>query len=118
VVTAGGEELRYRRMYEMVASGYGSEVAKEGKEPVVAWRGLKLSPGMIAVDPDLIPLGSRVYVTGYSHPNLPQGGFVGLAADVGSAIQGNRIDIYIEGTRQEVWSFGNQKTKVYLLSSE
>jgi|GEM_PF-4465889 len=118
VVTADGRELRYRRMYEAVATGYGSEVAKPGREPIVAWRGLKLRPGMIAVDPDLIPLGSRVYVTGYNHPNLPQGGFVGLAADVGSAIQGNRIDIFVEGTPRQVWSFGNQNVKVYLLASE
>ncbi|GGB35480.1 LysM peptidoglycan-binding domain-containing protein [Virgibacillus dakarensis] len=41
---------------------------------------------VIAVDPDLIPLGSEVYVEGYGHAT---------AADVGSAIKGNKIDVHV-----------------------
>lgn len=41
---------------------------------------------VIAVDPDVIPLGSKVYVEGYGEA---------VAADIGSAIKGNRIDVFI-----------------------
>ncbi|WP_085993956.1 3D domain-containing protein [Oceanobacillus senegalensis] len=41
---------------------------------------------VIAVDPDVIPLGSEVYVEGYGYAT---------AADIGSAIQGSRIDLFI-----------------------
>ncbi|WP_068673946.1 3D domain-containing protein [Oceanobacillus sp. Castelsardo] len=41
---------------------------------------------VIAVDPNVIPLGSKVYVEGYGQA---------VAADIGSAIKGNRIDVFI-----------------------
>ncbi len=41
---------------------------------------------VIAVDPDVIPLGSRVWVEGYG---------TAIAADIGSAINGNEIDIFM-----------------------
>ncbi len=45
----------------------------------------------IAVDPDLIPLGSRVYIDAYRH-TAGHGWFV--AADVGGAIVGRHVDVY------------------------
>ncbi|RKQ33421.1 3D domain-containing protein [Oceanobacillus halophilus] len=41
---------------------------------------------VIAVDPKVIPLGSEVYVEGYGYAT---------AADIGSAIKGKRIDVFI-----------------------
>ena len=41
---------------------------------------------MIAVDPSVIPLGSKVWVEGYGEA---------IAADTGGAIKGNRIDLFI-----------------------
>ena len=53
-----------------------------------AWGGYNLTanPGMklIAVDPSVIPLGSRVYVEGYGEA---------IAADTGGAIKGHKIDV-------------------------
>lgn len=50
--------------------------------------GMALGPGVkaIAVDPNVIPLGSRVYVPGYGEA---------IAADTGTAIKGNIIDVFM-----------------------
>lgn len=61
--------------------------------------------GVAAVDPRVIPLGSRLYVEGY--------GFA-LASDKGGAIKGKRIDLCFE-TYEEAVVFGRKKVHVYLL---
>ncbi len=53
--------------------------------------GLPVGVGVIAVDPTVIPLGTRVYVPGYGPA---------VAADVGSAIKGNIIDLWMPSTAQ------------------
>jgi 3D (Asp-Asp-Asp) domain-containing protein/peptidoglycan hydrolase CwlO-like protein len=47
--------------------------------------GMPVGRGVVAVDPSVIPLGSRLYIPGYGN---------GVAADVGSGIQGNTIDLW------------------------
>ena len=61
--------------------------------------------GTIAVDPRVIPLGSKVYVEGY--------GFA-KAEDTGGAIKGNIIDVFLE-TEHDCRSWGRRKVKIYLL---
>jgi len=46
--------------------------------------GKRAGYGIIAVDPKVIPLGAKIFVPGYGY---------GVAADVGGAIKGNRIDL-------------------------
>ena len=53
--------------------------------------GLPVGVGVIAVDPRVIPLGTRVFVPGYGPA---------VAADVGSAIKGNIIDLWMSTTAQ------------------
>ncbi len=48
--------------------------------------GLPVGPGIVAVDPTVIPLGTRMTVPGYGE---------GVAADIGGAIKGARIDVWI-----------------------
>jgi cystine transport system substrate-binding protein len=48
--------------------------------------GLPVGPGIVAVDPSVIPLGTRMSIPGYGD---------GVAADVGSAVKGAHIDVWI-----------------------
>jgi 3D (Asp-Asp-Asp) domain-containing protein len=48
--------------------------------------GVPVGPGIVAVDPNVIPLGTRMSIPGYGE---------GVAADTGSAIIGNRIDVWV-----------------------
>jgi 3D (Asp-Asp-Asp) domain-containing protein len=57
----------------------------------------------VAVDPKLIPLGSYLYIEGYGP---------GLAADVGGAIKGHKIDLCFNSTR-EANAWGRKKTRVW-----
>ncbi|RWZ60350.1 LysM peptidoglycan-binding domain-containing protein [Halobacillus fulvus] len=61
---------------------------------------------VIAVDPSVIPLGSKVYVEGYG---------TAIAGDTGGAIKGNRIDVFIPD-RGEALDFGRKSVKVQVLS--
>jgi uncharacterized protein YabE (DUF348 family)/3D (Asp-Asp-Asp) domain-containing protein len=61
--------------------------------------------GVVAVDPRVIPLGTRIYVEGY--------GF-GLAADTGGVIKGNIVDVFMD-TREEALKWGRRQVRVYIL---
>lgn len=60
---------------------------------------------VIAVDPKVIPLGTKVYVEGYGHA---------VAGDIGSAIKGNKIDVFIP-TKKEAFQWGRKQVKVKVL---
>lgn len=61
---------------------------------------------VIAVDPTIIPLGSRVWVDGYGEA---------IAADTGSAIKGHKIDVFIP-TEKDAIDWGVKKVKMKVLS--
>jgi len=71
--------------------------------------GRMVSKGLIAADPRVLPLGSRV--------RLEAGGYSGeyLVADTGGLIKGKRIDIWIPSSR-EAMRFGRRKVKLTVLS--
>ncbi|MFD1928048.1 3D domain-containing protein [Sporosarcina siberiensis] len=61
---------------------------------------------VIAVDPKVIPLGSRVWVEGYGEA---------IAGDIGGAIKGNKIDVFIPNTKRAlIW--GNKTVKIKILN--
>ncbi|OSY14212.1 hypothetical protein BTJ48_04646 [Bacillus mycoides] len=60
---------------------------------------------IIAVDPKVIPLGSKVWVEGYGEA---------IAGDTGSAIKGNRIDVLM-GSKSKAMNWGRQTVKVKIL---
>lgn len=61
----------------------------------------------IAVDPNVIPLGTYMYIDGYGYA---------VAADTGGAIKGNKIDIYYD-YEQECCDWGVRNVKVTILGS-
>ena len=58
--------------------------------------------GIIAVDPRVIPLGSRIYVPGYGW---------GIAADTGGLIKGNKIDLW-KPTSRECYEWGVRRVTI------
>lgn len=61
--------------------------------------------GVIAVDPSVIPLGSRVFIPDYGEA---------VAEDIGWGIQGDMIDVAFD-THEEALMFGRQNIEIYLL---
>ena len=67
--------------------------------------------GVVAVDTDLIPYGTRMYIM------TPSGSFIygiGTAEDCGGAIQGKRLDLYMP-TLSQAYKFGRKDVTVYFL---
>ena len=67
--------------------------------------GAKAGFGIIAVDPSVIPLGTRMYVPGYGY---------GVAADTGGAIKGDRIDLCFD-TLSEALSWGRRTVTITIV---
>ena len=77
-----------------------------GKEIVYTASGEIASNLTVAVDPNVIPLGSLLYLEGYG---------VRIAQDTGSAVKGNVIDIYFNN-HKDAQSVGRQKgRKVWII---
>ncbi len=115
--TARGESFRYKQVIDMRSTAYTASFKDTGKNPDhpqfgVTYTGIKAKRGVIAVDPKVIPLGTRVYIEGVG--KTPDYGYA-LAADIGGGVKGNMIDLYVD-TQQEADGWGIRKVKVYILS--
>jgi 3D (Asp-Asp-Asp) domain-containing protein len=115
VTTTSGQSLSFSKIIDIKATAYSDSAEENGKWGAVDFFGDPLKLGTIAVDPKVIPFGTKVYITGYNFEGLPIGGFVATARDKGGAIKGNRIDIFVPGSRDFVSGFGVQNVKVYVL---
>lgn len=80
---------------------YGHGTTALGLKPVRNPNGLST----IAVDPNVIPLGTKVYVSGYG---------LAIAADTGGAIKGNIIDVFLN-SYEECYSWGRRQVTVQIL---
>jgi len=69
---------------------------------------LRANPNIkvIAVDPRVIPLGTKVYVEGYGYA---------IAADKGSAIKGNKIDVFF-ASKADAYRWGRKTVKIKILN--
>jgi resuscitation-promoting factor RpfB len=100
----GLEKMSYiaSNALEMVATAY---TAQCGGCSGYTASGYRAGRGIVAVDPSIIPLGSKLYIPGY--------GFA-IAGDTGGAIVGHRIDLGFDSL-SDARSFGRQFVKVYRL---
>ncbi|MBC2578728.1 3D domain-containing protein [Clostridium sp. DJ247] len=97
------KSLSYSQVMNMEATAYsGNGITASGAETKRDVGGYST----IAVDPRVIPLGSRVYVDGYGYA---------IAEDIGGAIQGNIIDVFFQ-SESEAQSWGRRSVKVYILN--
>lgn len=115
VVEAWGKYFDYTKVMNVKATAYSSDPSENGWGPV-DYFGNKLKLGTIAVDPKVIPMGTKVLVTEHTHAGLPKNAYVATATDQGSAIKGNKIDIFIPGSKASVNTFGIQNVKLYILN--
>jgi len=116
VAVSRGNTRQYSQVLSMTATAYSAGFSSTGKNPGDKYYGItasgtKVGPGVVAVDPKVIPLGTKLYIE--STDGTPHYG-VASAEDTGGAIKGNKIDLFFE-TPQEVKKFGRRTVKVYVL---
>lgn len=105
-----------RNIITMNASAYDLSFASTGKRPGdpgygMTASGTKVRPGVVSVDPSVIPLGSKLYIESldgsadYGHA---------VAEDTGGAIKGNKIDLFFS-SRSAALNFGRRNVRVHIL---
>lgn len=108
IITPEGERLTYTHVDTFKATAYNN------LDPGCTeynYIGTLCRVGAIAVDPTIIPYGTRMFIV------TKDGKYVygiATAEDCGSAIKGKRLDLYFE-TQDECFRFGIRDCKVYFL---
>lgn len=92
--------------YYFVASGYSGNDPEQGTDGITA-TGEEVREGIIAVDPGVIPLGTKIEIKEMG---------VFTAEDTGGKIKGNRIDIYFN-SKKEAKDFGRKGVWIRIISS-
>jgi len=99
----GGSSITYKKQLNSIATAYSNHSnTATGRKPVRNEGGVST----IAVDPSVVPLGSKVYVEGYGYA---------IAADTGGAIKGNKIDIYLNSS-SECNDWGRRSVKLLVVA--
>ena len=93
---------RFRKTWTMETTGYSPQ---DPGVTGITYSGLPMRRGVVAVDPVIIPLGTRMYIMGYGE---------GYACDIGSAIKGNKIDLAFDN-RGQALEWGRRRVRVYIL---
>lgn len=97
-VSRGGRVIRFRETRDMRATAYtytGNNCAT----------GVAPEPGIVAVDPRVIPLGTRLYIEGYGYAR---------AMDTGGTVKGAAVDVFFT-TREAALRWGVRQVRVYVL---
>lgn len=108
-----GETINFERMIVMKATSYTDDIGCTGKiggntatgtKPTRHSDGSKWST--VAVDPRVIPLGTKLWVEGYGYA---------IAEDVGGAVKGNIIDLFFTNGTAEYENWHTHYVRVYIL---
>lgn len=116
VATVGGETFSYKKVLKCEATAYDLSFQSTGKYPGHPAYGLTASGtyakmGTVAVDPRVIPLGTKMYIV--STDGSVVYGYC-TAEDTGGAIKGNKVDLFYN-TNSECMQFGRRSVYVYIL---
>lgn len=106
-ISRGGDPIPYKKVFKVRATAY-SAIHGIGKTYTASGRLAVRNPegySTIAVDPQVIPYGTKVFVESY--------GFA-IAADCGSGINGNEIDVFFD-YRSEALKWAVKNVNVYVL---
>lgn len=117
VFTNDRGDFTARKAIKMVATAYEAGPRSTGKRPGdkgygITASGARAKRGTVAVDPRVIPLGTKLYIKSLT-PGVPDYGFA-IAQDTGGAIKGNKIDLFMD-TVWECLQFGRRPVMVYIL---
>ncbi|MBZ9684941.1 ubiquitin-like domain-containing protein [Clostridium estertheticum] len=110
-----GGDIHYTEKLRVRATAYNADFDSTGKSPGDSGYGIT-STGVrakrntdgystIAVDPRVIPLGTKLWVDGYG---------LAIAEDIGGAIKGNHIDLYFD-SNNEMMDWGSRSVDIYIL---
>lgn len=99
---------------EVVATGYTAGVESTGKHPNdpqygITYSGVKVKRDLystIAADTNVFPIGTILFIPEYGY---------GVVADTGSAIKGNKLDLYYETVKDVYEQWGKKSVKVYIV---
>jgi uncharacterized protein YabE (DUF348 family) len=108
VVSRGGRDFRYTQVLELESTGYtaGKESNPDGNG--YTYTGMWAERGVVAVDPRVIPLYTRLYIEGYGPA---------IAGDIGGAIKGQKIDLCFDSL-SEALEWGRRPVTVYILADD
>lgn len=104
---ADGSSYPFDHYIDVTATAYGKN---DGASGDYTCTGALATRGVIAVDPNVIPLHTKVYIVG------DYGDYgVNYAEDIGGGIKGKRIDICMDCSLEEMLQFGVRSMRVYIL---
>ncbi|GAB1401975.1 3D domain-containing protein [Elusimicrobiota bacterium] len=98
-------DLSKAKRMKMIATAYYPGDPLAWRDGTITFLGQKMQRGIVAVDPKVIPLRTRLYISGYGY---------GYAGDTGSAIIGNRVDLGVNNAEEEK-SWMHREVIVYIL---
>lgn len=97
----------------MKSTAYTAGIESTGKNPGdegygLTASGMKAKKGVVAVDTSVIPFGTELYIEGYGYA---------IAGDTGSAIKGNKIDVFLDDY-EDAKKYGVRNVNVYILGDK
>lgn len=109
--TVPGTNLTYQEVLDFQATAY---YCPNPELWNITYSGTEVQVGSVAVDPNFIPLGTKMYIVS------ADGAYVygyAIAEDIGGAIKGQIVDLFFN-TYEECINFGRRDVKIYILSDE
>ncbi|MDR3120944.1 MAG: G5 domain-containing protein [Clostridiales bacterium] len=113
-----GVPFKYAKVLDVKCTAYTASYEDTGKRPGdpafgITASGLVAREGVVAVDPSVIPLGTKIYID-ILDESIEDYGYA-IAGDTGGKIKGKKVDLYFDASREAILQFGVRKAKVYIL---